>query len=168
MRGRGAPTKKAYLYHSNIAKTPEGIKLRFLGDTMDSKFEDSGGLVFAELEDGTEVTFVLENADIRSAVDEVPQKKWVTLKGEGKGDGAWIVIDDDAGPVLPDTPRAPVKATKPQTSPPLDNEWMQLAADAADVASFAYSRMEAHGHPLDSAGKASFLSTVFIAMDKRS
>lgn len=168
MRGRGAPkATREKLYHSTLSKTPDGVKLRFTSDTKDSQYPDSAGYVFAESPDGMEIMFVLENDDIRSAGDGCPQKKWVTVRGEGKGAGAWIIIDDDDGPILPESkPRQAPAPRQAQETP--EGEWQALAAEAADIAALVYSRLETHGHPLDSAGKASVFSTLFIAMDRRS
>lgn len=168
------PKKKSEkLYHSEIAQSPNGVELRFTSDVKASKFADGLPYVFVEKRDGTEALLIIENDDIRSVVDHTPQKKWVTVKGEGKGPGAWMAVEDESGPSFPATEKTPTPtqpAAKPQQTGETEasNHWQNLGAEAANVAAFVYSRMEVHGHPLDSAGKASFLSTVFIAMDRRS
>jgi hypothetical protein len=173
------PKKKAErLYHSEIAQSPNGVELRFVSDVKLSKFADGQPYVFVERRDGTECMFLIENDDIKSVVDNTPQKKWVTLKGEGKGPGAWMIVEDESGPVMPVTsaqgagndPRQkpPEKPAAPKAIfTPADVAWMQTASDATDIAALIYGRLEAAGHPLDSAGKASVFSTVFIAMDRR-
>lgn len=162
--------KAGKLFHSEIAQSPNGVELRFISDVKPSKFPDGQPYVFVERRDGTECLFVIENDDIRSVVDNTPQKKWVTLKGEGKGPGAWMIVEDESGPVM-EKPTVPVpRAAKPPQKlieRPQDTAWMQTASDATDIAALIYGRLEAAGHPLDSAGKASVFSTVFIAMDRR-
>jgi hypothetical protein len=54
-----------------------------------------------------------------------------------------------------------------QQGQPSERNWQNIAAEAAETAAFVFGRLETHGHPLDSAGKASVFSTIFIAMDRR-
>lgn len=159
--------KRAYLYHSEIAQSPNGVELRFTSDVKPSKYPDGQPYVLVEKRDGTEATFIIENDDIKSVVDNTPQKKWVTLKGEGKGPGAWMIVEDESGPVMV-MPAPPPAPTPRAPAAPQSPGWMQTASDATDIAALIYGRLEAAGHPLDSAGKASVFSTVFIAMDRRS
>jgi hypothetical protein len=163
--------KREYMYHSVIAGSPNGIKLRIMGDVKESKYPDGNPYVAVELADGTEATFILENADIRGLVDNTPQKKWFTVKGEGKGPGAWMVVEDESGPVLPQ--QAPSAITRPETPKVVEvdaknTDRQNIAAAAAELTIFQLNRMEVGGHPLDSAGKASVLNTWNIAMDRRS
>ena len=170
----GPKVQKTKIYHSTIAQSPNGVKLRIASDTKDSKYPDSAGYVFVEMENGEEAMLVLENADVRAVIDNTPQRKWVTLKGEGKGPGAWMIVEDESGPVMAKPQDyVPMPEAKPpqklieRPPAPAGTGWMQTAAEATDIAALIYGRLEAAGHPLDSAGKASVFSTVFIAMDRR-
>lgn len=163
MRGRGAPAKKDKIYHSTLAGTPEGIRLRFTSDVKESKFADSSGYIFAEGEDGTDIMFIIENDDVRGVIEEVPQKQWVTIKGEGKGAGAWLVIEDDAGPVMPQKP------AQKQSRPPEQNDgdWESLVDDVTLLTVRAAEGLRSGGIPVDGEATAKLWSTLFIAIDKR-
>jgi len=169
MRQRTQGTPKEKLYHSQVAKQKEGQKLRFMSDVKDSKFADGNPYVFVELPGDREAMFFIENEEIRTAINNVPQKTWVTMRCEGFKDSAWVTFGNDK----PDTPpeAKPLAAPQPlEGGPEPDpevNDWKLLVIDVCDAAALAYARMETNGHPFDSAGKASVWSTIFIAMDRR-
>lgn len=159
--------KAGKLFHSEIAQSPNGVELRFISDVKPSKFPDGQPYVFVEKRDGTECLFVVENDDIKSVIDNTPQKKWVVLKGEGKGPGAWMIVEDESGPVMGKTPTPQAPAANPPQDKPVfkddpESGLVQYIIEVCDAALIAYGRMEAGGHPFDSAGKSSIWSTIFI------
>lgn len=164
MRPRRAPQQKAKLYQSEINDSPEGVRLRFTSDTKDSKYPDSTGYVFAEREDGVEVMMVLENQDIRDKVDRTPQRKWVTLRGEGKGEGAWIVVDEEDAK---DTPQ-PSKGRPEREPEPESDEWGKLVDDAVDITVRAVIRFRKSAILLEGEAVSRMYDTHFIGMDRRS
>jgi len=167
-RARGTAPAKEKIYHSHLSKTPEGIKLRFTSNTHDSKFADSGGYVFAETEDGTEVMMILENQDIRDAVDGAQQKVWYTVRGEGKGDGAWIILDDDDGnPVLPERKESKPRAKHEGGPEPTEGAWDGIARTAIGLTLMAAEEFKNAGIPFDGESMSRIYNTHFIAVDRR-
>lgn len=161
MRPRGAPQKRSEkLYQSEINDSPEGVRLRFTSDTKDSKYPDSAGYVFAEREDGVEVMMVLENQDIRDKVDSIPQKRWVTLHGEGKGEGAWIVVDEEEKTGTQQPP-----AAKTQTE---SDEWEGMVDDVTDLTVRAVARLRKASVLLEGEAIARVFNTIYISLDRRS
>ena len=163
----GTKPKAAKLYHSEIAQSPNGVELQFVSDTKDSKFADGNPWVLVRRRDGTETMMILENDDVRSVVDQTPQKKWVTLKGEGKADGAWLIVEDDAGPIFAGKTTAPERpAANAQETTGFDPS--VLVHDVTTLTVQAVVELRKASILIEGEAVARIWNTLLIALDRRS
>lgn len=120
---------KRSLYHSDLAKVGE-VTVQFTGKPRDSQYPGKPRWVGLMIQgDDTKYTLNIENADVEKSIAAAPLNAWVSVRAEGRGDQAFMLIEDGNGsPMLKgDTrPAQPVSAPlprNPQASGPPANEW---------------------------------------------
>ena len=108
------------LYHSDLVRESAiaPMVVMFTGEPRDSKYKDKPRWV-GMMVHGDETKYVLniESPDIEAAIVSVPRDQWLHLQaaGDGRSGTAYMILEDDAGPILPDTPSQPVAG--PQAPP---------------------------------------------------
>lgn len=110
---------KKTIFHSELMRASQGgLAVRFTGKPRDSKYPGKPAFVgFQVMGDDGEYTLNIENDKIRAALEDVPVKMWVAVRADGRGEDAWISIEDANGnPVLRGTPESEV--AQPQNAPP--------------------------------------------------
>jgi hypothetical protein len=119
---------KKSLYHSDLAKAGE-ITVQFTGKPRDSQYPGKPRWVGLMVQgDDTKYTLNIENADVEKSIESAPTGAWVAVRAEGRGDMAYMMIEDGNGsPVLPEPKGKPVNQHR-QNAPagnnaPPPNEW---------------------------------------------
>jgi hypothetical protein len=99
--GEGGAARKS-IYHSFLVKEGRTM-LKFKGDPRESKYPGKPPFVYIQVpDDPNEYALNLEPGT-EDAVREAPKNVWVYVKalGMGKDDPKALMIEDDAGPMLP-------------------------------------------------------------------
>jgi hypothetical protein len=173
---------KKSLYHSDLAKHGP-ITVQFAGEPRDSQYPNKprwvGLLVHG---DDTKYTLNIENADVEASIKAAPKNTWVEVRAEGRGDQAFMLIEDgDGGPILPGDKTPPRMNQQQRPAPaqngPPPNEWggdeevVEVTISGTTSATVALSvamtlaavrGLEAGGVRVDSDAAARMYNTHFI------
>jgi hypothetical protein len=151
------------VYHSDLVNHGE-ILIKLTSGPRDSKYKGKLPWVGFRVDgDDKAYTLNIENDAIKADLEACPLETWLLVKASGRGDGAFLIIEDrDGNPLVPGTVTATAPVTVVRPAPVATDK----VAQAFALTMQAYSLFADEGIIMDGSSLHALYATHYIQLHR--